>query len=82
MNYSFSVPRKITPTDQPPPGRVLALDNQLCFALYAASLAPGIQTMRAKRVRDFRWVSSAEFGQYQFPDADQRTMDQLLNFRR
>lgn len=38
--------------------------------------------MRAKRVRDFRWVASSEFGQYQFPDADQRTMDQLLGIRR
>ena len=52
------------------------------LALYAASLAPGGKPMRAKRVRDFRWVSSSEFGQYQFPDADQRTMDQLLGIRR
>lgn len=51
------------------------------LALYAAKLVPG-KPMRAKRVRDFRWVSSSEFGQYQFPDADQHTMDQLLNIRR
>jgi 8-oxo-dGTP diphosphatase len=30
------------------------------------------------RVRDVRWVSSAEFSSYQFPPADQATMDQLL----
>ena len=51
------------------------------LALYAAKLVPG-RPMRARRVRDFRWVSSSEFGQYQFPDADQRTMDQLLGIRR
>ena len=52
------------------------------LALYAASLVPGGKMMRAKRVRDFRWVASSEFGQYQFPDADQRTMDQLLGIKR
>ncbi len=58
---------------------------EVVLALYAASLlqsGQGGKPMRAKRVRDFRWVSSSEFGQYQFPDADQRTMDQLLGIRR
>lgn len=55
---------------------------EVILALYAASLLQGGKPMRAKRVRDFRWVSSSEFGQYQFPDADQRTMDQLLGIRR
>ena len=54
---------------------------EVILALYAAKLIPG-RPMRAKRVRDFRWVASSEFGQYQFPDADQRTMDQLLGIRR
>ncbi len=30
------------------------------------------------RVNDFRWVTSKEFDQYEFPPADQSTMDQLL----
>ena len=55
---------------------------EVVLALYAASLVPGGKMMRAKRVRDFRWVASSEFGQYQFPDADQRTMDQLLGIKR
>ncbi|HNF99664.1 MAG TPA: (deoxy)nucleoside triphosphate pyrophosphohydrolase [Pseudomonadota bacterium] len=54
---------------------------EVILALYAAKLIPG-RPIRAKRVRDFRWVASSEFGQYQFPDADQRTMDQLLGIRR
>ena len=54
---------------------------EVILALYAAKLIPG-RPRRAKRVRDFRWVASSEFGQYQFPDADQRTMDQLLGIRR
>jgi 8-oxo-dGTP diphosphatase len=51
------------------------------LALYAATLTDA-RPVRAKRVRDFRWVASSEFAQYQFPDADQRTMDQLLGIRR
>jgi len=54
---------------------------EVVLALYAASYKPG-KPMRAKRVLDFRWVASSEFGQYQFPDADQRTMDQLLGIRK
>lgn len=29
-------------------------------------------------VRDLRWVSPADFGEYRFPGADQRTVDALL----
>lgn len=32
----------------------------------------------ALRVKDVRWVASGEFAKYQFPPADQATMDQLL----
>jgi 8-oxo-dGTP diphosphatase len=32
----------------------------------------------ARKVRGFRWVASADFDGYEFPDADQRTMDLLL----
>jgi 8-oxo-dGTP diphosphatase len=31
------------------------------------------------RVKDLRWVTSAEFSSYTFPPADQATMDQLLS---
>ncbi len=46
------------------------------LALYAVKLAG--EHLRAVGVRDFRWVNSNEFDQYQFPDADQATMDALL----
>jgi 8-oxo-dGTP diphosphatase len=54
---------------------------RVALALYEATLAEG-RPLHCKRVRDFRWVSSAEFDQYPFPDADQQTMDQLLGFSR
>ena len=34
------------------------------------------------RVRDVKWVGSAEFSSYPFPPADQKTMDQLLGVKR
>lgn len=33
---------------------------------------------RALRVHDLRWVEPSEFDQYEFPGADQRTVDALL----
>src|SRR5262245_65985882 len=33
------------------------------------------------RVRDVRWVGSAEFSSYPFPPADQKTMDELLGVK-
>jgi 8-oxo-dGTP diphosphatase len=54
---------------------------RVALALYEATLVEG-RPLVARRVRDFRWVSSTEFDQYPFPDADQQTMDQLLGFSR
>lgn len=34
---------------------------------------------RKIRVHDFRWVRPDEFDQYEFPSADQRTIDALLD---
>jgi 8-oxo-dGTP diphosphatase len=50
------------------------------LTLYSCRLdaAPEARQPYALRVKDVRWVSSGEFGQYQFPPADQATMDQLL----
>ncbi len=33
---------------------------------------------RRLRVHDFRWVKPQDFDKYEFPGADQRTVDQLL----
>ena len=46
------------------------------LALYACRLLS--DELRAANVRDFRWVGSNEFDQYEFPAADQATMDALL----
>jgi 8-oxo-dGTP diphosphatase len=54
---------------------------RVALALYEATLIEG-RPLTAKRVRDFRWVASADFDKYPFPDADQKTMDQLLGFTR
>jgi mutator protein MutT len=54
---------------------------RVALALYEATLVEG-RALVARRVKDFRWVASSEFEQYPFPDADQKTMDQLLGFTR
>ncbi len=46
------------------------------LVLYSATLKK--DWLVARRVRDFRWVPSTDFDGYEFPDADQRTMDLLL----
>jgi 8-oxo-dGTP diphosphatase len=53
---------------------------EVALALYSATLDEG-RPLVPKRVREFRWVSSDEFEKYPFPDADQRTMDQLLGVK-
>lgn len=49
----------------------------VALALYEAELDPNTP-LSVHRVNDYRWVKSSEFEHYPFPDADQRTMDQLL----
>jgi 8-oxo-dGTP diphosphatase len=54
---------------------------EVALALYTATLTEA-RPLTAKRVKDFRWVTSTEFEKYPFPDADQQTMDQLLGVKR
>jgi 8-oxo-dGTP diphosphatase len=56
-------------------------DYEVTLALYAATIAEG-QIPRRGRVQDFRWIRSSDFDQYEFPAADQATMDALLGLRR
>lgn len=49
------------------------------LVIYAARLLS--EELRAVRVNDFRWVPSDEFERYEFPPADQATMDKLLGLR-
>lgn len=51
------------------------------LALYQARLV-GESEPKPVRVADCRWVKSSEFENYQFPAADQATMDLLLGFAR
>jgi 8-oxo-dGTP diphosphatase len=46
------------------------------LVLYAVRLTS--EHLRAAQVREYRWVGSNEFDQYEFPAADQATMDALL----
>jgi 8-oxo-dGTP diphosphatase len=47
------------------------------LTLYACNLPPEVEP-RPLRVKDVRWVTSSDFANYQFPPADQATMDRLL----
>ena len=51
------------------------------LTLYACQLS-ATATPSPLRVKDVRWVGSAEFSDYPFPPADQATMDQLLGIKR
>ena len=51
------------------------------LVLYRAKLAPG-QEPHPVSVDDLRWVTAGELEDYQFPPADQGTMDELLGMRR
>lgn len=48
----------------------------LDLMVYSASI--GDQTPRTRRVHDVRWITPEEFDQYEFPGADQRSVDALL----
>ncbi|MCA9667262.1 MAG: (deoxy)nucleoside triphosphate pyrophosphohydrolase [Myxococcales bacterium] len=46
------------------------------LVIYQATLLAG--ELEPRRVNEYRWVPSSEFGNYEFPPADQSTMDKLL----
>ena len=48
------------------------------LVVYQATLLS--RTLRPVRVNAFHWVASEDFCNYQFPPADQATMDKLLGF--
>ena len=47
------------------------------LTMYSCSLAPGATPYPAM-VNDLRWVTSREFLDYDFPPADEKTMNKLL----
>ena len=61
---------------------VLAVEREyeryvIDFHVYACTLSS--TQLERRRVRDFRWVSLAELSDYEFPPADQESLDLLLN---
>jgi 8-oxo-dGTP diphosphatase len=49
----------------------------LTLMVYRCEL-PYAQSARAVHVADFAWVRPADFGRYEFPGADQQTVDKLV----
>ncbi len=47
------------------------------LAMYSCTVVAG-EHPQANNVNDLRWVPSAELGNYEFPPADERTMNKLL----
>ena len=48
------------------------------FTVFRCKLNQPDATIRHLRIHDHRWVTLAEMSQYKFPDADARTLEQLL----
>jgi 8-oxo-dGTP diphosphatase len=46
------------------------------MAMYQATLKS--ERIESRQVRDFRWVPSSDMDQYEFPPADQTTIEKLL----
>jgi 8-oxo-dGTP diphosphatase len=51
----------------------------IAFHVFACRLATPDQTVSHAKVNDHRWVGLSEMGQFQFPDADARTLAKLLD---
>lgn len=51
------------------------------LTLFACTLASESEPV-ASSVADIRWVTSSEMTEYEFPPADQSTMDKLLGIKR
>lgn len=49
------------------------------FSVYRCTLRDPNTVIQNVRVHDHRWVTLAEMGNYQFPDADAKTLNKLLN---
>ncbi len=48
------------------------------FRVYRCRLISPESAIRHSRVADHKWVTLAEMNQFKFPDADARTLEQLL----
>jgi len=53
-------------------------DYEVDFAVFFCKLKDPNQAVSHKRVNDHRWVTLEQMSQYQFPAADARTLEKLL----
>lgn len=51
------------------------------FRVYACTLLTPDEDIRHIRIHDHRWVLPGELDAYEFPAADQRTLERLLNIQ-
>jgi 8-oxo-dGTP diphosphatase len=54
-------------------------DYEIDFRVFRCSLASGESEIQHLKVYDHRWVTLAEMSKYQFPAADARTLEKLLD---
>ncbi len=54
-------------------------DYQIDFRVFQCTLLSPETEIQHLRVNDHRWVTLAEMSQYQFPAADARTLEKLLD---
>ena len=54
-------------------------DYEIDFRVFRCSLISPESEIQHLRVHDHRWVTLSEMNQYQFPAADARTLEKLLD---
>ncbi len=54
-------------------------DYEIDFRVFRCSLIPPGSEIQHLRIHDHRWVTLAEMSQYEFPAADARTLEKLLD---
>jgi 8-oxo-dGTP diphosphatase len=54
-------------------------DYEIDFRVFRCSLIPSESKIQHVGIHDHRWVTLAEMGEYEFPAADARTLEKLLD---
>ena len=54
-------------------------DYEIDFRVFRCSLIPPESKIQHLGIHDHRWVTLAEMGEYEFPAADARTLEKLLD---
>ena len=53
--------------------------HELVFTVFACTLRDRNQAVSHAKVNDHRWVSLEQMSEYEFPGADQKTLEKLLD---